>query len=148
METPPDWFWDVLQSTRPSLAKLEAWLVDASEEKLEQFASAYELAAQSVCDYWDGPIVEGVQYSEDDTEDVCNWIVSQGHGLWRCVQVGDIDIERIATAISKGEFRLLPTPTEEWTKEVSDPKHYGYQDPALIAAGVYYSRFGKVWGGN
>ena len=83
MESPPDWFWNILDSTRPSLAALEAWLVNAPKKRLEQFASAYELAAHSLRDYWDGPLVDGIQYSEDDTEDLCNWIVAQGRELWQ-----------------------------------------------------------------
>ena len=57
MESPPDWFWNVLDSKRPSLAALEAWLVNTPKERLEQFASAYELAAHSLSDYWDGPLL-------------------------------------------------------------------------------------------
>ncbi|MEZ6136324.1 MAG: hypothetical protein R3C53_15625 [Pirellulaceae bacterium] len=148
METPPDWFWDVLQSTSPSLKALEAWLVNVPKERVEQFASAYELAAQSLCDYWNGPIVDGVQYSEDDTEDVCNWIVSQGPGLWQRVFTGELDLERVAKIIFNGHFHLLPEPVIEWSEDVADPAHDGYQDPALIAAGVFYSRFGELYGGN
>jgi len=148
MESPPDWFWNILDSTRPSLAALEAWLVNAPKKRLEQFASAYELAAHSLRDYWDGPLVDGIQYSEDDTEDLCNWIVAQGRELWQRVRAGDIDIGRVASIVSKGHFHLLPVPTDKWTTEVHNPKHLGYQDPALIAMGVYHSRFGAIWGGN
>jgi hypothetical protein len=147
MEAPPDWFWNILDSTRPSLAALETWLVNAPKEQLEEFANVYELAAQSLCDYWDGPLVDNLQYSEDDTEDLCNWVVSQGRELWQRVRAGDIDIGCVASILSKGEFHLLPVPTEQWSTEVSNPKHRGYQDPALIAMGVYFTRFGMVWPG-
>lgn len=134
--------------TRPSLAGLETWLVNAPKEQLEQFAAAYEFAAQSLCGYWDGPLVDGIQYSEDDIEDLCNWIVSQGRELWQKVAGGDIDIGRVASIVARRDYHLLPVTIKEWTKEVRDRKHRGYQDPALIAMGVHYTRCGTVWPGD
>jgi hypothetical protein len=116
--------------------------MNATQKKVEEFLTAYELAAQTLCDYWDGPVVDGVQYSEDDTEDLCNWVVSQGRDLWQCVVEGDIDIGTIASIISSREFHLLPVAIAEWTTTVGDPRHRGYQDPALIAQGVNLTRFG------
>jgi hypothetical protein len=142
MNDPKDWFWKALDATRPSLAALESWLMNASQEHVEQFAAEYELAAQALCDYWDGPIVDGVEYSEDDTEDLCDWVVAQGRELWHKVKDREIDIGTIALVHSRGNYDLLPVPVSEWTTEVRDSKHRGYQDPASIASGVYRSRFG------
>ena len=148
MEHPPDWFWNILESTRPSLMKLESWLVTAPREHVEEFAAAYELAAKTLCDYWDGPLVDGIQYSEDDTEDLCNWIVSQGRELWHKVAGGDLDIGHVASVVARRDYNLLPVAIKDWSTEVRDPKHRGYQAPESIAMGVYYSRFGKVWSGD
>src|SRR5713226_10200850 len=96
MHEPPEWFWRVLDSTRPDLQRLEAWLETASKEQVEQFAHAFEIAAAAVCDFWDGPEVDGVVYSEDDTEDLCKWVVGQGRDLWKSVVDGDRTLANVA----------------------------------------------------
>jgi hypothetical protein len=40
-------------------------------------------ASEQVCDYWRGPTVDGIAFSEDDTEDLCDRVVSRGAGFWR-----------------------------------------------------------------
>ena len=139
---PPDWFWDVLERTRPDLARLESWLMAASAEQVRQFADAFENAAMTLCDYWDGPMVDGIQYSEDDTEDLCQWIVSQGRDLWTKLMNGKLDLTDVARHIARSEIDKLPAKTEEWNSTVNDLRHFGYQSPECIAHAVYYSRFG------
>ncbi len=49
MNEPPEWFQNVIDSTRPELQRLEAWLETASKDVVEQFA--FEIALMAVCDY-------------------------------------------------------------------------------------------------
>lgn len=142
MEQPSDWFWAMLEAASPSLAKLEAKLVEATKEELRRFGSEYRFASESLCDYWDGPVVFGIQYSEDDTEDVCNWIVSQGRELWHRIINGEIAFTNVAEMLARQEFARFPIAVTDWTMEVADPRHCGYQAPSAIAAGVYFTRFG------
>jgi hypothetical protein len=75
---PPDWFWETLEGARPQLNTLAAELEAMPRERLVDFAAAYRDAACAVCDYWDGPVVDGIEFSEDDSEDLANWVVSVG----------------------------------------------------------------------
>jgi hypothetical protein len=142
MDKPPDWFWKLIDSTRPDLQRLETWLLSASREEIEQFAMAYEIAAESVGEYWAGPDVDGVQFSEDDTEDLCKWVVSQGQTFWESAISGEpslVELARLYWRAEDGEIPELPN----WTTEVANPQHEGYQSPEYIAYGVYESRFGE-----
>ena len=92
MEPMPELLWTVIENSKPSLQRLADWLESASREDVERFALTYEWAAQEIAEYWQGPLVDDVQYSEDDTEDLCNWIVSQGRKLWGQAVSEEIDL--------------------------------------------------------
>lgn len=76
----PEWFWNLIEATKPSLALLSEKLQDLSQTQLEQWQQAYERAAEAIVPYWNGPDMGGEvgTLSEDGTEDFCNWIVSRG----------------------------------------------------------------------
>ncbi|MFE6871298.1 hypothetical protein ACFVFS_32665 [Kitasatospora sp. NPDC057692] len=138
----PDWFWDVLEEARPRLSALELWLESRPREVLEAFALAYEAAADALADFADGVCVEGDAWSEDDTEDLCLWVVGQGRGLWGSVVSGERSLEDAARLY----LGRAPRPSDRvvrWDAEVANPEHRGYQSPGGIAHGVYRSRFAE-----
>ncbi|MED7950928.1 hypothetical protein [Streptomyces sp. BE303] len=138
----PDWFWEVLEAARPRLSALELWLESPSREVLEAFALAYESAAESLADFSEGLSVDGDVWSEDSTEDLCLWVVGQGHGLWSSVVAGELRLEEVAQ-MYLGRAPLLPEGTEPWDEDVSAPEHRGYQSPGAIVHGVYRTRFAE-----
>ncbi|MFB7469655.1 hypothetical protein [Kitasatospora sp. NPDC056184] len=138
----PDWFWDVLEATRPRLSALELWLESRPREVLEAFALAYEAAADSLADFSEGVRVEGDAWSEDDTEDLCFWVVGQGRGLWGSVLSGERSLEE-AARLYLGRAPLPPDHVVPWDAEVANPAHRGYQSPGSIVHGVYRSRFAE-----
>ncbi|MDY0816636.1 hypothetical protein [Kitasatospora purpeofusca] len=138
----PDWFWEVLDATRPRLSALESWLESQPRDVLEAFALAYESAAESLADFSEGVSVDGDVWSEDGTEDLCRWVVGQGYGLWSPVVAGDLPLEEVAR-MYLGRAPLLPEGGTPWDGEVSDPAHRGYQSPGAIVQGVYRTRFAE-----
>jgi len=132
----PDWFWDVIHATKPNVAVLEAWLMTAPKQTVEQFGYHYDTAALELADYWDGIRVGDTTFSEDDMEDLCHWIVSQGRAYWQSVIDGD---RTLVDAAETYRFQA-----NHWNPAVADPAHHGYQSPSGIAHGVYWSRFGEL----
>lgn len=132
----PDWFWDVIEVTRPNVAALAAWLVAAPKATVEQFGFHYDTAALDLADYSSGIEVDGTGWSEDDMADLCHWIVGQGRAYWQSVIEGDRTL--LAAARTYGDD------ANHWHIKVSDPEHRGYQSPGNIAHGVYWSRFGEL----
>ncbi|MFG2044596.1 DUF4240 domain-containing protein [Dactylosporangium sp. NPDC048998] len=91
VEQMPDRFWSVLESHARNQDSLVSWLRRASADEIVAYQLAYEQAAEEIADYWDGPVVDGVPYSEDDTEDLCKWVVAQGREAWvaACSDLGE-----------------------------------------------------------
>lgn len=83
VSTVPEWFWDLLEASRPSLQRLEDWLGRAEPERIVEFARAWRDASEAIADATNGPTVDGERLSEDDTEDFCHWVVSQGRETWQ-----------------------------------------------------------------
>ena len=138
----PTWFWDILVETRPSLLALAKRLEALPRERLIAFASAYETAAEEVCDYWSGPVVGGVEYSEDDTEDLCKWIVAQGPDLWRtAVQLRGAIAPMGELKIASDAGRRNEHP--RWSTEVENVAYEGYQAPESVAYAIFAARFGQ-----
>ncbi|MFB6891530.1 hypothetical protein ACFCX4_19740 [Kitasatospora sp. NPDC056327] len=138
----PGWFWEVLAATRPRLTALESWLGSRPREVLEEFALAHECAAESLADYADGVCVDGDGWSEDDTEDLCAWVVAQGHGFWEAVRTGRLRLDE-AARLYLGRTPPPPGHPAPWDDEVADPRHRGYRSPAAIVHGVYRTRFAE-----
>jgi hypothetical protein len=142
MDEIPEWFWQVLDSTKPRLPALEAWLEAQPRRTVEHFAAAYVEAAGMLGDYSDGVVVDGVGWSEDAMEDLYNWIVSQGHDYWAAVVSGEYPLADVIEVYLDRPAPLGPAPVR-WTDDVSNPAHKGYQAPQYIAHGVYFTRFGE-----
>jgi hypothetical protein len=140
VDEPPAWFWAVIEETRPNLAALEAWLVAQPKATVERFANAYWDASSELCDYSEGVLINGDVWSEDSTEDLCAWVVSQGRALWVSVASGERSLAEVAEVYLG---RATDAGSIRWTTEVSDPRHRGYQSPEGIARGVYWSRFAE-----
>ena len=141
MDQPPEWFWSVIERSKPSLKRLAEWLEAAPKEAVIRFAFLYELAAEEVADFSSGPDVDGVQYSEDDTEDLCNWVVSQGSGLWRKAITREIDLASLAR-LNEDSRRNESAEYQTWVVDVSDSAYDGYLAPHCLAHPIYRKRFG------
>lgn len=70
---------------RPSFVALARHLEQLPRDELVEFAKTYRDTSEEVCDYWAGPTVDATAFSEDDTEDFCDWVVSRGEAYWRQV---------------------------------------------------------------
>ncbi|MFI8437270.1 hypothetical protein ACIGJO_26720 [Streptomyces sp. NPDC079020] len=138
----PDWFWEVLDATRPRLSALEAWLTAQPGQILEGFALAYLDAAESLIDFSQGVHVDGAVWSEDSTEDLCMWVVGQGHRFWYSVVTGEWELAEAAQAYL-GRPSPLGGEVTQWDQEVSVPEHRGYQSPDAIVYGVFRTRFAE-----
>ncbi|MGW4382257.1 hypothetical protein [Kitasatospora sp. NPDC004531] len=138
----PDRFWAALAAARPQLSALERWLVAQPREVVEEFALAYETAAGALADTVEGVRVDGDDWSEDSTEDLCDWVVGQGRELWTAVAAGELPLEQ-AAQLYLGRAVPHPGSVTEWDAEVADPGHRGYQSPRHLAHGVYRTRFAE-----
>ena len=136
----PDWFWDVLESAKPNLQRLVDWLETATREEIVAFERTYEDAAKEVCDYWSGPTVDGVGFSEDDTEDFCHWVVSQGRALWRQARTAP-DLEPFVRLYWAAEDGATDWP--KWNSSVLNENYRGYQAPGSVAYAVFEARFSE-----
>ena len=91
----------------------------------------------AVCEPWDGPLVDGVSFSEDDTEDFTDWVVSQGASAWHRACEAD-DLAELAREYQAA--RRAPT----WDIAVTEPAYGGWQTCKAIAYAVYE----RVHGGD
>jgi hypothetical protein len=141
----PDWFWDLLESCRPNLQALASKLEALPRERLVAYAATYERAAEDLCDYWSGPMVDGARLSEDDTEDLCHWIVSQGPDVYRRALALRGQLQPLwlrYRASERGEDAEYP----RWSVEVQNEAYRGYQSPSGIPHPIYEARFGSsLW---
>jgi hypothetical protein len=135
----PDWFWDTLDGARPNLNVLAQVLEAMSRDQLVEFARLYRDAAQAVCPYWHGPTVDDIRFSEDDTEDLCNWIVSQGKRIWLEAVAASKTLEPFVRRYWAAEAGTRGAGA--WNEDVSNEAYRGYQSPAYIAYGVFAARF-------
>jgi hypothetical protein len=133
-EEVPAWFWDVIETNRPSIARLVAWLESATEDEIVSYQLAYELAAEAIIGYWEGPSVEGVQFSEDDTEDMCRWVVSQGRQAWEDARSGRVRLDVVA-------LRYLTRDAGPLSEDAGPlPEQDGWT-PGNPAYSVFFERF-------
>lgn len=142
LEEIPEWFWEVLDATRPRLSALASWLESQPREVLEAYALAYGAAMCSLADFSQGVRVDGVVWSEDDTEDLCAWVVGQGRGFWHPTVAGQRDLAEVAQAYL-GRVSPFSAEVTPWDTGVSNPEHRGYQSPGAIVQGVYRTCFAQ-----
>jgi hypothetical protein len=142
-ESIPDWFWSLIEVARPSLQLLIERLEALSQTEIAQWQQAYELAAEAIVPYWDGPDMGGEVgvLSEDGTEDLCKWIVSQGRGLWQQATAPNADLKSLVRLYWRANQGMVPE-YPPWSKTVENPEYRGYQDPSCIAYPIYRARFG------
>lgn len=139
----PGWFWELVDSSRPSLQDLAVKLEALPRDQLIEYASTYVRAAEELCDYWSGPVVDGVEFSEDDTEDLCRWIVSQGPILYAQALALQGRLEPLVVrywASERGEDPEYPL----WSTEVKNLAYRGYQSPGGIPHPIFEARFGSA----
>ncbi|MFJ6048892.1 hypothetical protein [Streptomyces sp. NPDC092307] len=141
-ENVPGWFWEVLDTTRPSLSALESWLEAQPRDRLEAYAPAYLEAAESLIDFSEGVTVDGAVWSEDSTEDLCMWVVGQGRAFWRSTIEGTWTLADAAQAYL-GRPAPLVRDVTQWDGRVRRPEHTGYASPGTLVHGVYRTRFGQ-----
>ena len=145
MEETPDWFWEVIEVTRPHVSRLEAWLESQPKTILERFAFGYASAASSLVDYWQGHTLGlCAGWSEDDTEDLCLWVVGQGRAYWASVASGQRAWADVVDAYERHESPPDDGPDEpvQWIHS-TNPDYRGSSTPDSIADGVYWKRFGE-----
>ncbi|WP_194923311.1 hypothetical protein [Catenulispora pinisilvae] len=124
----PDAFWDRVGSAGPGDEGATAWLSVATASEIVEYQLAFELAAEELADYSDGPCVDAFVFSEDDTEDLCLWIVAQGRQAWQSVRAGR---ESLAQAARRYLARRLDAESETWTAA------------GTSAYSIFHDRFGE-----
>ncbi len=140
--TIPAWFWELLDSSRPSLLALARKLEQLPRDQLIAYAAIYKKAAQTLCNYWEGPVVDGMGFSEDDTEDLCCWIVAQGRRFYtEALRLrGHLEpLVRQYGASERGESSEHPP----WFLDVANPGYSGYMSPSALPHAVFETRFGS-----
>ncbi|MFD7916329.1 hypothetical protein ACFV30_37430 [Streptomyces sp. NPDC059752] len=137
-EDVPGWFWEVLDTARPSLSALES----QPRAVLEGYALAYLEAAKSLIDFSEGVTVDGEVWSEDSTEDLCMWVVGQGRAFWRSTVEEAWELPDAAQAYL-GRPSPLMWEVTQWDAQVLRPEHTGYRCPGTLVHGVYRTRFGQ-----
>jgi hypothetical protein len=61
----PDWFWRMLDQTRPSVQALAALLETLPRDRVADFARHYRDTAEAVCEFSNGPVADDVPFSEE-----------------------------------------------------------------------------------
>jgi hypothetical protein len=138
----PGWFWQVIESAKPELRRLVEWLEAAKREQIVAFQRSYEAAAEAVCDYWNGPIVDGIGFSEDDTKDLCHWIVSQGSALW-LQAISATDLTPFVRLYWAAEYKGAAD-WPKWNSLALSPVYHGFQAPGSVAYRVFEARFSEA----
>jgi hypothetical protein len=135
------WFWLVLEQAKPDLGRLATWLEAASRAEIEDFAREFRRAKEHVvADYSKGIEVDGVIFSEDGTEDFCDWVVAQGRHFWQAAVVARADLSGLAREYQRaGEFRKAAN--RAWNGSALGQKYPGSHSPRLLAHAVYDARF-------
>jgi len=78
-------FWRLLEAAFPSKDRLIASLDALPRQELVAFVIHVEAARWEVREEWEGPFIhDNVGHlSEDGTQNLTDWIVSQGEAFWR-----------------------------------------------------------------
>jgi hypothetical protein len=128
------WFWDLISECSPSLKYLEEQLESFSEEKLKKYLMYWDISSRALCAPWDGPYIDDEieQLSEDSTEELTDWIVSQGKSAWEYALRNPDQLSELF-CISNGNGKSKEFETTLWNTKVSKKNHIGFQSPKDIA---------------
>ena len=77
LEMISDSFWEIVKNASKNREKLESILLEKDKNDICDFAKEFDEAAVALTDSRFLNCMED-QLSEDNIEDICNWIVSQG----------------------------------------------------------------------
>lgn len=104
------WFWKLIEQAWSDFELLCNQLRTMDLQRLEQFVAWFVLASQYTRDPWDGPYVSeiGGHLSEDDMQDLNDWIVAQGKRAWVYARSNAADWDEI--------FRLATTRNSETSR--------------------------------
>jgi hypothetical protein len=137
------WFWLVLEQTKPDLGRLATWLEAASRAEIEDFAREFRRAKEHVvADYSKGIEVDGVIFSEDGTEDFCDWVVAQGRDFWQAAVASRADLSGLAREYQGAEESGSKAASRAWNASALGQKYRGSHSPRLLAYAIYDARFG------
>lgn len=121
--------WRLLDEARPSLQLLVGALERLPRDRLLAYARSYDDAMMQVCEPWNGPEVDGIQFSEDDTEDFTVWVVSQGRAYWKQA-VASEDL----TEFVRQYWAQRAT---SWDLAVENQAYEGFQSCRALATAIF-----------
>ena len=137
------WFWVVLEKAKRDLGRLAAWLETASRLEIEEFAREYRCAkARVIADYTQGIEIDGVSFSEEVTEDFCDWIVAQGRRIWQAAVASRAYVSGLAREYQRAKESGSKAASRAWNGSALGQKYPGSHSPRLLAHAVYDARFG------
>jgi hypothetical protein len=137
------WFWLVLEQTRPDLGRLATWLEAASRAEIEDFAREFRRAkARVIADYSKRIEFDGVTFSEEVTEDFCDWIVAQGRRIWQAAVASRAYVSGLAREYQRAKESGSKAASRAWNGSALGQKYPGSHSPRLLAHAVYDARFG------
>ena len=138
------WFWVVLEKAKRDLGRLAAWLETASRLEIEEFAREYRCAkARVIADYSQGIEIDGVSFSEEITEDFCDWIVAQGRPVWQAALASHAYVSGLAREYQRAKKSGgKSVASHTWNAANLGQKYPGSHAPRLLADAVYNARFG------
>jgi hypothetical protein len=138
------WFWMVLEQARLDLGCLAVWLESASRLEIEEFAREFRCAkARVIADYSKGIEIDGVAFSDEVTEDFCDWIVAQGRPVWQAALARRDYVFALAREYRRTrESGSKAAARQAWNPAVLGQKYAGSHTPRRLADAVYDARFG------
>jgi hypothetical protein len=131
-------FWRLLEAAFPSKDRLIAALDALPRQELVAFVIHVEAARWEVREEWEGPFIDDNigHLSEDGTQNLTDWIVSQGEAFWRGT-----------CSASDGVLRDLFFEHEDAAHDEAHPRHWvgggGTLSPWCSASASYRRRFGE-----
>ncbi len=138
-----EWFWPLLESSKPSLRALCRKLEALSKEQLFCFQRQYADAMDYVYrDHWDDPELPPTVRESGLGDDFRAWVVSQGKAFYYEVRSNPDRLQKYLDTFEACDtgsgFAEL-----RWDREVDRDEYRGYQCPSMIAFPIFEARFGK-----
>ncbi|MBS2032015.1 MAG: hypothetical protein JST54_29220 [Deltaproteobacteria bacterium] len=116
-------------------------LENLSKGQLIEFGRVFRDAAEAIVPYWEGPLVDGIQFSEDDTEDLCHWIVGQGLETWQRA-ISERDLQFLAREAWQSR-RTSTGRSTGWDDDLDPDSFLGSRSILGMASAVFEARFGE-----